>query len=154
MHPPVEIGPASAADYQPIADLWVASWTAVMPAIDFKSRRDWLLAHLAKLESTGSRTLLARDADQRPIGFVTLDPATGWLDQIAVSPSSFGRGAAHDLLDAAKALAPTGLQLDVNADNPRAVRFYEREGFVTNGTGRNPTSGLPTRLMRWQRDPT
>ncbi len=38
---------------------------------------------------------------------------------------------------------PTGLELHVNLDNPRAVRFYEREGFVQIGEGVSPRSGLP-----------
>ena len=41
----------------------------------------------------------------------------------------FGAGVARELMREAKGLSPGFLQLDVNADNHRAVAFYEREGF-------------------------
>ena len=42
------------------------------------------------------------------------------------------------------------IELDVNEMNPRALRFYEREGFSVVGRGLNPQSGLPTLKMRWR----
>jgi putative acetyltransferase len=78
------------------------------------------------------------------LGFVTFDPATAYLDQLAVAPEAKGSGAASLLLNEARRLSPDGLTLDVNQDNPRALRFYEREGFEKIGEGTNPRSGLKT----------
>ena len=71
------------------------------------------------------------------------------LHQLVVAPVAKGRGVARALLDMAKAGTPGGLELEVNQDNERAVRFYVREGFVRTGAGVNPTSGLRTWSMRW-----
>ncbi len=79
-----------------------------------------------------------------------IDPATGWLDQIAVHPDQWGAGIAEALIGAAQRLSPTRVGLDVNADNPRAVAFYRRLGFVETGRGANPRSGLPTLMLEWR----
>ena len=131
-----------------LVDLWVEAWRATFPAIDFDARRDWLVAQLASLERDGAH-LIAVYEDAAPQGFVTIHPGTGWLDQIAVRPERFGRGAARALLEEARRLSPLRIELDVNADNVRALRFYTRENFARIGDGRNPNSGLPTYRLRW-----
>jgi putative acetyltransferase len=88
--------------------------------------------------------------DARPAGFLTLDPASGEIDQLAVAPAHWGSGVADALLAQARALSPQGLSLTVNEANPRAIRFYERQGFCRTGTGVNPASGLPVIRMRWR----
>ena len=49
------------------------------------------------------------------------------------------------------ALSPDGITLLVNTDNARAIRFYERNGFVHAGEDVNPTSGRPVLKMAWKR---
>lgn len=135
----------SRADLEAIADLWVASWAEVMPHIDFVARRDWLLARLAAWPVT----IFLKDNDAL-VGFAAYDPASGCLDQIAVTAASFGSGVGRRLLQAVKAACPQGVHLDVNTDNPRAIAFYRREGFVETGEGMNPNSGLRTISMSWK----
>ena len=86
----------------------------------------------------------------RPAGFVTVDPVRRHIDQLAVHPARQGSGVADLLMSGAKALSPVGLELDVNADNARGLRFYARHGFHTVSAGTNPRSGLPTLLLRWR----
>jgi putative acetyltransferase len=81
---------------------------------------------------------------------MTIDEKTGYLDQIVVAPEHWGTGAARALLDEAKRLSPAGLDLLVNKDNARAIRFYEKHGFVDAGEDRNPVSGIPVNRMRWK----
>ena len=131
-----------------LVELWVAAWNATFPQMNFDGRRAWLRARLAQLEADGARLIAAFD-EEAPLGFVVIDPATNWLDQIAVLPAAFGRGVARALLAEARALSPARINLDVNADNARALRFYDREGFVKVGEGRNPNSGLPTFKLEW-----
>jgi putative acetyltransferase len=38
----------------------------------------------------------------------------------------------------------------VNADNARAIRFYERNGFVVIGHGANTLSGRATVMLEWR----
>jgi putative acetyltransferase len=54
------------------------------------------------------------------------------------------------LLDRAKQLSPGEITLLVNADNARAIRFYQRNGFVHAGEDINPTSGRPVLRMVWK----
>jgi putative acetyltransferase len=42
------------------------------------------------------------------------------------------------------------VRLDVNQSNKRAVRFYERAGFVRIGDGVNSRSGAATHLYEWK----
>jgi putative acetyltransferase len=137
------------ADFPSLADLWVASWREAMPGIDFEARRGWLRDHLRALQTAGSVAIGSFDGSDRLLGFATIDPATGYLDQLAVAPSAKGMGVATLLLNEARRLSPGGIVLDVNEDNARAIAFYEREGFVKIAEGVNPHSGLKTRRLRW-----
>ena len=82
-------------------------------------------------------------------GFVTID-AEGYLDQLVVTPAHWGSKLATALVDEAKRLSPRGVTLLVNKDNARAIRFYERNGFVHSGEDVNPTSGRPVLRMTWR----
>jgi len=138
-------------DWPQILDLWVASWLATFPQIDFNARRSWLTQHIAELEKNGAVTLcLTLQPNKEIVGFVVINPHTGWLDQICVGPQYFGHGYGEALLDIAKNNAPKLILLDVNADNYRAIRFYERNGFIQVGQGANTLSGRPTIMLEWR----
>ena len=84
------------------------------------------------------------------VGFVTVDPRTLYLDQIVVVPELWGSDISARLITEAKRLSPTGLDLDVNTDNARAIRFYEKQRFSISGAGVNPISGKPVHRMSWR----
>jgi len=138
-------------DLQPLADLWVAAWRETGFAIDFEARRPWLIERLKAHRAAGGAIVVGLDDDGKPAGFVTIDPGSGYLDQICVRPGESGSGLAKALLDAAKRLSPGVVELDVNEANARARRFYEREGFAFVTRGSSESSGLPTHRMRWAR---
>ena len=133
-----------------IADLWVASWLKTLPEIDFEARRPWLVDHLQAARRAGAVIRVAVVMTGDVVGFVLIDPATGYLDQIAVHPAQWGAGIAEALIAEAQRLSPEKIVLDVNADNPRAVAFYARQGFREIGRGMNPRSGLPTLKLEWR----
>jgi putative acetyltransferase len=137
------------SDLPEMLDLWVASWRAAYPEIDFDARRPWLTNQIATLEQDGAVTLCVFQ-DGALAGFVIIHPETGWLDQICVGESYKGNGCAEALLEAARALSPGVIRLDVNADNVRALRFYERNAFVPVGRGENTLSGRATIQMEWR----
>lgn len=137
-----------AADRAALIDLWVLAWQAALPEIDFDARRPWLAAHLDALLLSGARIIVAENGGASA-GFVTVDPVRRHLDQLAVRPDHQGAGVADRLMEAAKALSPDGLALDVNVANARARRFYARHGFAEVSTGTNPLSGLPTLSLLW-----
>jgi putative acetyltransferase len=142
----------SDADMEALAELWAESWREEMPAIDFSARKSWLCGHLPSLEAAGSVTICGFDAEGRLVGFVTVDPATGYLDQIAIASHAKGSGAAAALLSEARRISPHPVFLDVNQDNSRALHFYARQGFESVGAGINPLSGLKTWRMRSARN--
>jgi putative acetyltransferase len=137
-------------DMDGVADLWVAAWKTTGLPIDFDARRAWLVAWLARLAREDAAILVGVDAEGRPTGLVTVDPKTGAVDQLCVAPDERGGGLARALIDEAKRRSPDVVDLEVKVANPRARRFYEREGFVGVGVGASALSGLPTLHLRWR----
>jgi putative acetyltransferase len=129
--------------------LWLRSWQAAYPQLDFVARLDWWRERWRN-ELVPSAEIVIAETDGKLIGFITVDPRTLYLDQLVVAPPRWGSGVAAALVAEAKRLSPTGLDLDVNTDNARAIRFYGKEGFVVGGKGVNPVSGKPVHRMTWR----
>ncbi len=148
----VFVHPFVRPDHWEIADLWTASWTG-MPDMRPHDRHDWLFSHIEALHEAGARTLCALNRRTGGIaGFATLDPEKGKLLRIVVANTARGSGVASALLDQCKRLSPGGLELMLEADNARAVRFFEREGFSASaGVPVEVQSAAPTRVtLRWR----
>ncbi len=129
--------------------LWLRTWQAAYPQIDFASRLDWWRERWRK-ELVPSAEIMVAEIGDTLAGFVTVDPRTFYLDQIVVAPEHWGTGVAKALVEAARRISPTGLDLDVNTDNARAIGFYEKCGFSIRGSGVNPISGKPVHRMSWR----
>jgi putative acetyltransferase len=147
--------PYAAADEGAALDLWERTWQAAYPAIDFTARLAWWSERWRGELVPACRITVAETKPEdgrvgQLIGFVTVDPVTGYLDQIVVAPEAWGAKTATALLDAAKRTAPAGLELHVNQDNQRAIRFYEKHGFRISGEDVNPRSGAPIHRMNWR----
>ena len=142
----IAVRPLAAADLDRVVALWVAAWDATMPGIDFAARAGWLRERLARHAAAGVQVVCAAVGDE-PVGFVTVDPATGHVDQLAVDPRRSGQGVGSALIAAARAAAAAPLALEVNQENPRAVRFYEREGLRITGAGTIGANKRPTWTM-------
>jgi putative acetyltransferase len=139
-----------AADDEAAAiELWRRTWQQAYPDIDFDARLDWWRERWRN-EILPIATVTVAEADGTLVGFVTVDPKTGYLDQIVVAPEAWSSGLAAALLNQAKTLAPAGLALHVNKDNGRAIKFYEKHGFVIQGADVNPTSGRAIYQMSWR----
>jgi putative acetyltransferase len=142
--------PEHSCDGTELIELWLASWAATYPDVNFEQRRGWFAEHLALLEMQACTILTARSAAGALTGFVIFNAVSGWLDQLAVHPDAFGTGTGGALMAEAKRLSPGFLQLDVNGDNVRALAFYERAGFRRTGEGVNPNSGARTLSLEWR----
>jgi putative acetyltransferase len=138
------------ADLPALIDLWVVAWRETGLPIDFDARRAWLEARLSALLTGGATIVVGLDAGEKPAGFFAIDPRCGALDQLCVAPAERGSGLAIALTDEAKRRSPGAIELKVNEANPRAKRFYEREGFEIVGRGVSSLSGWPTLTMRWR----
>jgi putative acetyltransferase len=136
------------ADRAETLDLWVASWRLAYPAIDFDARRGWMMDRFDELERAGAQAHVATE-DSRIVGLVTIDPASGYLDQLVVAHTHRRRGVAGLLLGEAQRLSPRRIELHVNQDNARAIAFYRKHGFAVSAEDANPLSGAPTFRMSW-----
>ncbi|MBP2148667.1 GNAT family N-acetyltransferase [Xanthobacter autotrophicus DSM 597] len=150
--PAYALSGATPRDRPAMAQLWVETWAKTMPDIDFVARLPWLESHLDGLSAGGALIRVAREGgeDGQVAGFVVIHPGTGYLDQLAVAPRVWGKGAAEALMAEARRISPTLVALDVNQDNPRAVRFYEKMGLAIVSEGANPMSGRLTYRMEWR----
>jgi putative acetyltransferase len=140
--------PYASSDEDAAIELWRRTWQQHFPHIDFNARLAWWRERWRQ-ELVPVACIVVAEQRGMLTGFVTVDPATRYLDQIVVAPEAWGSGIAAALLDAAKNASPRGLELMVNKENARAIRFYEKHGFIYTGEGTNPVSGRPVNRMAW-----
>jgi putative acetyltransferase len=141
--------PYTAADEDAAIELWRRTWQQHYPHLDFTARLVWWRERWRNDMVPAQRIVMA-DIDGALVGFVTIDPKTMYLDQIVVAPENWGSDIARKLLDEAKRMSPHGIDLLVNKDNARAIRFYEKHGFVYAGEDKNPVSGIAVNRMTWR----
>jgi len=146
---PLRVRPYVAADEDAAIELWQRSWQDAYPDIDFAERVNWWRERWRN-ELVPQAQILVAEMDGVMEGFVTVDPKSGYLDQIVVAPEFWGSNVAALLLDAGKRVSPARLDLLVNTDNGRAIAFYEKHGFEMAGDDVNPVSGRPVFRMRWR----
>jgi GNAT superfamily N-acetyltransferase len=149
----VEIRPARPEDAAAVAEVHVRTWQAayehvfgaeLLAAIDNPERR----ARWERWFAAGER-VWAAEPEGRVVGFAWIGdsrdvpPADeGELFAIDVLPEAWGSGAGAGLMGAAlpalRERYPTSI-LWVLEDNPRARRFYEREGWCLDGGRKEDT---------------
>jgi putative acetyltransferase len=140
--------PYRAEDEDAAIALWQATWQQAYPKIDFAARVPWWSERWRNELVPNAAIIVAEHAGDLA-GFVTID-AKNYLDQLVVAPDHWGTGLAVALLDEAKRRSPVSIALLVNDDNVRAIRFYERNGFVQAGKDVNSVSGRPVLKMEWK----
>ena len=145
----IRLRPYESVDFDDSVALWMRAWQKALPEIAFAKRVEWW-RHRWQHELVPNNTIVVAEIGNKPEGFIVIDPKTGWLDQLAVEPVLWGHGIADALIEEAKRLSPSGVRLDVNQANARAIRFYERSGFVRAGSGVNKNSGAATYLYEWK----
>jgi putative acetyltransferase len=145
---PLHLRPYRVEDEDAAIALWLETWQQAYPGIDFAARLTWWRDRW-RSELVPKAAILVAEQEGALIGFVTID-ASGYLDQLVVAPGHWGTELADRLVSEAKRLSPERITLLVNADNARAIRFYQRNGFVHAGEDVNPTSGRPLLKMEWK----
>lgn len=71
-----------------------------------------------------------------------------FIDALFVAPAHQGLGLGKQLLDHLKAQSEA-LTLSAFAQNPRAIRFYQREGFQATEVKKHHQTGETIVLFRW-----
>ena len=145
----VSLRPYDAKDEDAAIALWLRSWQATYPELDFAARLDWWRERWRNVLTKSADIVIAETGGEM-IGFVTVDPQACYLDQIVVAPEHWASGIGSALIAVAKQLSPSALELHVNTDNARAIRLYQKLGFAITGDGINPISGKPVHRMLWQ----
>ena len=154
----MEIRRATVADARAIADVHVRTWQAAyehvfgverLAGLDVDRRASGWERRLGD----GWATFVA-EKDGRVLGFVSV--GEGELDAIYVLPEAWGSSAGGALMSAAVgALRAAGNEeavLWVLEDNPRARRFYEREGWRADGGREGEHLGVRTAEVRYRID--
>jgi putative acetyltransferase len=106
------------------------------------------IQHLHQLVRNGALDgleiwVLCSDADT-PLGFMGLSGAS--VEALFLDPRIHGQGYGRRLLQHARELKGQ-LTVDVNEQNPDAVRFYEACGFVVESRSPLDSSGLPFPIL-------
>src|SRR6188474_1941832 len=143
-----QLRPYRAGDEDAAIALWLETWKLAYPSIDFDARLAWWRERWRNELVPNAAIIVAEQAGVLA-GFVTID-SSGYLDQLVVAPDHWGSKLATDLVDEAKRRSPDGVTLKVNADNIRAIRFYQRSGFAHAGEDVNPGSKRLVLKMAWK----
>ncbi len=147
--PDISLRAYQADDEDASIALWLRTWQVAYPSIDFATRVDWWRERW-RSELLPVAAIVIAETGENMVGFVTIDAATRYLDQLVVAPEYWGSGVSDALIREAKRLSPTGIDLDVNIDNARALAFYDKCGFGVASEGKNPITGRPIYRMSWR----
>jgi ribosomal protein S18 acetylase RimI-like enzyme len=144
----VLVRPARPADAAAVAEAHVRSWQGAyehvfgaekLARIDVEARRAMWERAIA-----GGGVAVAEEESGRIVGFASVQASAdlegeGELLAIYVAPDAWGSSAGRELMDAAKDMLRASWShatLWVLEDNPRARRFYEREGWQPDGAAK------------------
>ncbi len=111
LHAGCSVRPYDPSDEDAAIALWLRTWQAAYPELDFAARLDWWRARWRN-ELVTSADIVIAEAGSGVIGFVTVDPRTSYLDQIVVAPEHWASGVGTALMAVAKYLSPAGLDLE------------------------------------------
>jgi len=155
----MEIRRATVGDARVIADVHVRTWQGAYEHV-FGAER--LAALTVEQRLPGWDRILGEEElqvfvaeeDGRIVGFVAV--GDGEVSGIYVEPEAWGSPAGTALmragLDELRALGYSNAVLRVLEDNPRARRFYEREGWRVDGRFQGEHLGVQTAEVRYRID--
>jgi putative acetyltransferase len=133
---------ARPADREALVDVWLRS---VRASHTFLTEADIQeLLPLVREAALPALEVWVLDLDGVPAGFVGLDGTK--LEALFLAPEHFRRGFGRQLVAHARLLKGP-LTVDVNEQNPEAVRFYESLGFCVVGRSEVDSSGRPFPLL-------
>ena len=148
----VELRRATDADAEAVADVFITSRRAALPAVHFPYSDESVRGYVRDILIANTEGWLAQDGDQ-VLAIMSLKP--GWVEQLYVATDRQGEGIGRRLLDLAKERSDGELQLWTFQVNARARRFYERNGFtvaeLTDGAGNQERE--PDVRFVWHRPP-
>ena len=139
---------ATAADAAAVAEVWLLSRKASVPAIPPPVHDDADVRLFFAQVVIPERDTWVIDLDGEVVALLALEG--GWVDHLYVRPDHVGHGLGSELLALAKRQRPDGLDLWTFQSNVGARRFYERHGFTAVAmTDGDNEEGEPDVHYRW-----
>lgn len=132
---------ATEADIPILRQLADRIWRDYYPSIIGPAQVDYMLPRMyseevIRQEIVGRTVWELASAEEMPIGFFSIgldDTGRAKLHKLYLDTAAHGRGYGQLLInravDVARELAASGIWLQVNKQNTRAIRAYERAGF-------------------------
>ncbi|WP_460723897.1 GNAT family N-acetyltransferase [Nocardia heshunensis] len=118
---------ADDSDAAALADVWLRSYSAALPAVRRAHDDDTVRRWFADVVVPHHETWLA-EADNTILGLLVL--ADDELEQLYLDPPRQGQGLGDRFMELAKRRRPNGLELWTFQVNKPARRFYARHGFI------------------------
>ena len=146
----IVIRPATEADYDDVARVWMASWQSIrLPHWEEASIPN-ARARIPIEMANGWQLYVADDGGviAAMLAFRTRD---NFLDQIFVAPEYQGRGLGQRLLTLVRQHLPDEILLRADTRNHIAIAWYEREGFVRENEVTQDGWDAPRVYYRWRR---
>ena len=144
------IRPYTAADAQPLADIWLC---ASLKAHSFIAADYWHInrARMVSEYLPNSNTLVLESESGQPLAFISL--LGRHIAALFVHPYFQGYGYGSALLRQVQQQYDT-LTLNVYQNNIDAVHFYQYHGFRITASSTDSATGAAEFRMLWQRIPT
>ena len=155
----VALRAATAGDAEPLTqlhlDCWEDAYTGLMPQRFLDERRSDVASRVERwrgMLDDGAPTWLA-ELDGSLVGFASAGPGRDndvdielEVKALYVRAAWWGTGVGYALLR--EAVADRAAYLWVLAGNQRSIAFYERQGFVLDGTEDELDEGVHLRMVR------
>lgn len=138
------IRPSRPADLEPLLDIWLRSVRATHVFLAESDIQELLPAVRNYLSGADTELWTLCCEASAPIGFMGL--AEDKVDALFVAPDHLRRGAGRLLIEHARRLRGP-LRVDVNEQNPEAIKFYEANGFHVVGRSPVDDEGRPFPLL-------
>ncbi|UPK35975.1 GNAT family N-acetyltransferase [Bradyrhizobium sp. 186] len=139
-----------ADEYDEIARVWMQSWVSTGLA----EASNFLLANLRariRREIEGGWSLFVADDHGTIAAMLALHLPKLYLDQLFVAPAYQGKSLGRKLLAFTRTQLPDEIYLRCVRENEKAWRWYEREGFVFEKEGIEPSNGFTMKYCRWKK---
>jgi putative acetyltransferase len=146
----VTIRRAQPQEHEALVQLWLRSVTATHAFLQ-PGEIEALLPAVRERALPALNLWVLAAGDGRILGFLGLTANS--VEALFIEPDSMRRGHGRRLLDLARRLqgaARTPLRVDVNEQNPEAVKFYEACGFKVTRRSPVDSAGRPYPLLHME----
>jgi len=143
----IEIRKAEISDAPRMADIAFAAWdTGIRPLLDERpGQRESERARLSQASAMNWQNTIVATIDGIVVGWCSRSAQRSYVPYLFVMPDMQGHGIGASLLSRMEIIlelqGASRVHLETPADNVRAVRFYERQGYHILALRGEPRSG-------------